>query len=704
MAPDKYRNPPQAPPLFTATPESIAADTKKLCDATKSVLDSVAANTTADKASFANVLEPILIDENLAATQRRILTFYHHVSTKKELRDASTEAERVFNDFGIECNMREDVFNAVDAAFANRASEDLTKEQAHILEKERQKFIRNGLRLPAGPKRERFKEIQKRLSELEIKAQTNLNEEKGAIWFTPEELKGVPNDDIDIDSLEKGTGENEGKVKLSFKYNHYFPLIKYAINADTRRKYTIAESNKANVNVPVFQEIITLRDEAARLLGYDNHAALRIEEKMAKSPAAVRSFLDDLRTRLAEGGAKEINALKEYKKKDYEERDLPFDDSFYMWDTSFYSRIQKEKEYSVDETAISQYFPVESTFAGMLKIFEEIFGFVFVELKPEERARLSPTGKAEDIVWHEDVLIYSVWDDEASGSGFNGYLYLDLHPRDNKYGHNANFNLEPGYVTEDGKKHYPVTALVCNFSKPSPKKPSLLKHHEVVTLFHELGHGIHDLAGRTRYSYFHGTSTVLDFVEAPSQMLENWCWTPSVLKSLSKHWETQEQIPDELIEKLVSTKHLNSAIGALGQLVIGLFDMTVHTPESHEAVKKLNAGRVWNTLRHEISGTKGPEDLGEGLEWGNRHAGIGHFIGGYDAGYYGYLYSEVFSLDMFHSFFAKNPMDGKEGRRYRHTVLERGGSIPELEFLKEFLGREPSSEAFYKELGLSSVA
>jgi metallopeptidase MepB len=249
----------------------------------------------------------------------------------------------------------------------------------------------------------------------------------------------------------------------------------------------------------------------------------------------------------------------------------------------------------------------------MLKIFEEIFGFVFVELKPEERARLSPTGKAEDIVWHEDVLIYSVWDDEASGSNFNGYLYLDLHPRDNKYGHNANFNLEPGYVTEDGKKHYPVTALVCNFSKPTPKKPSLLKHHEVVTLFHELGHGIHDLAGRTRYSYFHGTSTVLDFVEAPSQMLENWCWTPSVLKSLSKHWETQEQIPDELIEKLVSTKRLNSAIGALGQLTIGLFDMTVHTPESHEAVKKLNAGRVWNELRHEISGTKGPEDLGEGL-------------------------------------------------------------------------------------------
>lgn len=248
MAPDNYRNPPQAPPLFTATPDSIAADTKKLCDTTKSVLDSVAANVSADRASFANVLEPILLDENLASSQRRILTFYHHVSTDKALRDASTESEKALNDFGIECNMREDIFKVVDAAYASRASQDLNREQQHVLEKERQKYIRNGLRISQESQRARFKEISKRLSELEIQCQTNLNEEKGAIWFTPEELKGVPADDIDVDSLEKGTGENEGKVKLSFKYNHYFPLIKHAVNADTRRRYSVAESNKVTTH------------------------------------------------------------------------------------------------------------------------------------------------------------------------------------------------------------------------------------------------------------------------------------------------------------------------------------------------------------------------------------------------------------------------------------------------------------------------
>lgn len=368
-----------------------------------------------------------------------------------------------------------------------------------------------------------------------------------------------------------------------------------------------------NINVPLFQEIIELRDEAARILGYENHASVKIEPKMAKTPANVNNFLGDLRTRLAAAGEKEINHVLEYKRKDYEERGLPFDGDLYMWDQAYYSRIMKEKEYQVDEQKIAEYFPVESTFAGMLKIFEQIFGFVFVELPAEERARLSPTGKAEDIVWHEDVLVYSVWDDEAAGSGFCGYLYLDLHPRDNKYGHNANFNLEPGYTTEDGGRHYPVTALVCNFSKPSAKKPSLLKHSEVVTLFHELGHGIHDLSGRTRYSYFHGTNVVPDFVEAPSQMLENWCWTPSVLKSLSKHWDTNEQIPDDLVEKLVATKHFNSAIATLGQLNVGIFDMAVHSPKTHDEVKALNAGRLWNQLRHDISGTKGPEDLGEGM-------------------------------------------------------------------------------------------
>lgn len=455
------------------------------------------------------------------------------------------------------------------------------------------------------------------------------------------------------------------------------------------------------MNVPLFKEAIILRDEAARLLGYPDHATLRIEDKMAKEPKTVLDFLGDLRTRLAPGGANEVSHLLELKKTDSEAHGQSTDGNYYLWDHRFYGRLMIEKEYNIDENKIAEYFPLQSSVMGMLGIFEQLMGFKFIELQPEDRAALSPTGKAEDIAWHEDVIMFSVWDDESEGDGFVGYLYLDLHPRPGKYGHAANFNLQPGFLKKDGSRRYPATALVCNFSKPTPKKPSLLKHDEVVTLFHELGHGIHDLAGRCKYSRFHGTSTVRDFVEAPSQMLENWCWTPSVLKSLSSHWETGEKIPDDLITKLIATKHVNDALFNLRQLHFGLFDMTVHTPKSHAEVEAMDFSRLYNELRVQVAGIKGPEAQGEKLDWGNGQATFAHLVGGYDAGYYGYLSSEVYSTDMFYSVFKADPMNGREGRRYRHTVLEKGGSQDEMLTLEQFLGRKPSTEAFYQELGLA---
>ncbi|OTB12681.1 hypothetical protein K445DRAFT_320818 [Daldinia sp. EC12] len=704
MAPDKYKNPPQAPPTFTGTKESIVNDAKTICDTTRSLLDKIVADVTAPTATFSSVLAPMAEDENQSQLSTRILGFYQYVSSDADLRNASTEAEKIMDEFSIECNMREDVFKLVDAAFQAQKSKepDLDAESLRLLEKERKGYIRNGLGLPQGPQRDRFKEIKKRLSQIGIEFQKNLNEENGGLWFTKEELDGVPSDVLD--GLEKGTGENEGKLKLSFKYPDLFPTLKFAKNPETRKKVFIANENKTNQNVPLFREAVLLRDEGARLLGYPNHAAFRIEDKMAKEPPTVNTFLADLRKRLAPGGEKEKDHLLELKKKDEESRGLKPDGNYYLWDHRFYDRMMVEQEYNIDETKIAEYFPLQSTVRGMLHIFEELFGLVFVELDASERKRLSPTGKAEDIAWHEDVILFSVWDDDSEGDGFVGYLYLDLHPRQGKYGHAANFNLQPGFRQKDGTRRYPATALVCNFSKPTESKPSLLKHDEVVTLFHELGHGIHDLAGRTTYSRFHGTATVRDFVEAPSQMLENWCWTPSQLKALSNHYKTGEKIPDELIEKQISTKHVNDALFNLRQLHFGIFDMTVHSPATHEELEKIDFSVLYNDLRTQIAGLKGPEALGEPSNWGNGQATFGHLIGGYDAGYYGYLSSEVYSTDMFYSVFKKDPMNGKEGRRYRHTVLERGGSQDEMTTLEQFLGRKPSSDAFYAELGLTAAA
>ncbi|KAM7198400.1 hypothetical protein V8F20_006161 [Naviculisporaceae sp. PSN 640] len=721
----KYANPPQAPPLFTGTKESIVADANAACNTTRSLLDKLVAEIKPAEdpksATFETVLRPQIEDENASSLSARILGFYQYVSSDSALRDASTEAEKIMDEFGIECSMREDVFRLVDAVYQSSGlaaskeanaerliDEALAKsaglenvESGRLLEKERKHYIKNGLGLPVGEKRDRFKEIKKRLSQIQIAFQKNLNEENGGLWFTKEQLDGVPEDVLV--NLEKGQGENEGKLKLSFKYPDLFPTLKFAKNPETRKTLFIGNENKCNQNVELFKEAILLRDEAARLLGYPDHASFIIEDKMAKTPKTVLDFLGDLKGRLGAGGAKEIEHLLELKKKDHEERGLPFDGNYYLWDHRFYDRLMVEKEYSIDENAIAEYFPIQSTIAGMLKIFEEIFGLVFVQLTPEDRARISPTGKGEDIAWHEDVIIFSVWNDESEGDGFVGYLYLDLHPRPGKYGHAANFNLQPGFLQANGSRRYPATALVCNFSKPTPNKPSLLKHDEVVTLFHELGHGIHDLAGKTQYARFHGTSTVRDFVEAPSQMLENWCWTPGPLKSLSKHYKTGEQIPDDLIEKLMATKHVNAALFNLRQLHFGLFDMTVHSPKSHADLEALEVSKLYNELRADIAKLKGPEALGEPATWGNGQATFGHLIGGYDAGYYGYLSSQVYSTDMFYSKFKENPMDKVEGRRYRHTVLEKGGSQDEMLTLEQFLGRKPNSEAFYKELGVDSL-
>lgn len=534
MASSRYQKPPQAPPKFTATPESLAADTKRMLDHSRALMDDIVAKVKPETASFKNVVLPMAHDENAMSLESHIVGFYQAVSTDVKLRDASTEAEKQMDDFGIEASMREDIFQLVDAAL-NKA-EDLDPESKRLLEKEHKSYIRMGLAVPAGPKRDRFKEIKKRLSELSITFQKNLNEEQSGLWFTEAELEGVPKDVVA--NLKKGDGDHEGKVWLTFKYPDLFPTLKYAKDQEVRRKVFIANENKCNMNVPLFKEAIVLRDEAARILGYPNHATLRIEDKMSKTPKTVDDFLGDLRERLAPGGIDETEKLKQLKQADLNSRGLQdkSDGNYYLWDHRYYDTLMLEREFQLDQEAIAEYFPLETTIRGMLQIFEDIFGMVFVEVTGKDRDAISETGKGDDIVWHPDVQVFSVWDDEAEGSGFIGYLYLDLHPRDGKYGHAANFNLQPGFIDQNGKRRYPATALVCNFSKPTPKKPSLLKHDEVVTLFHEVSQTtittIHLLSCCMLTCLFSLVMASTILFRAPSTLAST---APALSATLSKH-------------------------------------------------------------------------------------------------------------------------------------------------------------------------
>ena len=605
-----------------------------MIEKSKSIQNKIVAEVKPHDASFEDVLLPMANDENDGGLNSHIIGFYQSVSTNQDLRNASTEAEKLMDSFSIESSVREDVYRLVDATL--KRGEKLDPESQRLLERAHKDYIRAGMGLPAGPKRDRHKEIKKRLSELSIIFSKNLNEEIGGIWWDPKELEGLPEDVLT--TFEKGEGANAGKVKMTFKRPDVAPTIKYAVNPETRKKAYIENENKLPQNIPIFREVILLRDEAARLLGYPNHAAFIIEDKMTKSPERVDEFLGDLRKRLTKGGASERKVLTEMKKQDLESRGLEksFDGNYYLWDHRYYDRLMLENDYSVDQEKISQWFPLEASIRGMLTIFETLFGLIFVEITGADRSSLSPSGKGNDIVWHPDVQVFSVWDSEDQGSGFVGYLYLDLHPREGKYGHAANFNLQPGFIFPNGTRHYPATALVCNFSKPTPKKPSLLKHDEVTTLFHELGHGIHDLVSKTHYSRFHGTSVVRDFVEAPSQMLENWCWTPSQLKSLSQHYSTlspeyeaawreqagkdaskpEEKLPDSLIDNLIKAKHVNDALANLRQLHFGIFDMTIHEPSSHAEVESFKIGEMYNQIGYDIVKLDSPAQIGGDNTWG----------------------------------------------------------------------------------------
>ncbi|UDD62076.1 hypothetical protein AFCA_009405 [Aspergillus flavus] len=699
-------SPKQQPPTFTATPESLIQNTKHLIQHARETHNQIKRNTQPKTATFNNVILPLAHIHNNLASKTHILVFYRAVSTDPELRSASTEARSLLDSYKLETTMDDGLFALVDAVF--HQNEDLDTESHRLLKKIYLGFVRHGLRLSAGYQRYRFREIQSRLGWIKGEFQKNLAEANNTgIWFTAGELDGLPSEFL---STLMRSEAGDPKLRVTFNDSDLFQTLRYAKDSETRRRLYIANENKCEQNVSLFREAILLRNEAARLLGYPSHAALRIEDKMAKCPETVTSFLGDLHARLIDNGKREVEKLKQLKKADLESQGETFDGQYFLWDHQYYHRLMLEKQYSVHHDKIAEYFPLQSTITGMLEICETLFGFSFTELQTPEMTKLASHGHT--LVWHEDVQIFRVRNSDEAGD-FIGYLYMDLFLREGKYANAANFNLIPGFTKENGTRQYPATALVCNFPKPSSKAPYLLKHDEVVTLFHEVGHAIHDLVSKTIYSHFHGTETEVDFGEAPSQMLENWCWTPSVLRSLSRHYsyfsseyfdhwkrrvdgelQPQEQMPDAMIESLLRAKHVNGALFHLRQVHFAMFDMVVHDTGDHRVIEELDISAKYNSLLAEILPMDGPE----GDDWGHGQTRFQHLLGEYDAGYYSYLFSKVYSTDMFYTVFKADPMNSLQGRRYRYTVLEKGGSLDGLTILTDFLGREPQTDAFYKEL------
>lgn len=672
--------PPQNPPRWDHTPEEVVRLMKDAITKYKSVSDEVAALPSIE-CNFNTVFARLADAEARFDVVAEPLTFYQNVALSKELRDSSTQAEQLQRDFGVEESMRLDVFQAKIAAEKNLhetgAFEELTSEQQRLVKKMVLDGKRAGLALPEEDRTE-LMALQKELSQVVVEFMRNFNEEDGHVTFTRDELEGVP-EDVTSGYTKRAEGDKE-VYDVTFKTPDIFPVFRFAVSPTTRQKAYDAHESRLAINVPLLERALDLRRRIASVLGYKTWADYVTEVKMVKTGDFAQTFVDDLEAKLRPVGIKEREILLALKKDEHEKHGFPFDGEFYIWDYRYYDRLLVEKTLSLDDSVVKEYFPVSVVVPTILSIYQNLLGVKFVEI----------TGEKKD-VWHPEVQQYAVWERDANDDpAFVGYCYLDLFPRTAKYSHAAVWGLLPGYDFPSGDRHYPLTAMVANLAKPTPERPALMRHDDVTTFFHEMGHVFHGLLSRTQYSRFHGTAVARDFVEAPSQMLENWCWERKVLEKMSSHYENQVPLSPDLIEKIIQSRYVNVGLFYLRQLFFAKFDLKVHTDTEPTDYTKL-----WTEMRERISLVKSGEPKpGQGS--------FGHIVGGYDAGYYGYTYSLVFAADMYRTVFKRDPLDPMLGQLYRSKILLPGGSRDEMVSLEDFLGRPPNSEAFLDEIFGSS--
>ena len=612
--------------------------------------------------TFDNTLRPLEEVRRIGAIAYGRGPFLGEVSTDEATRNSARQAQERIQKWALDLISRRDVYEVVRAYAATGEAAGLVGEHARALEHAMRDFRMAGHELE-GEMRARVRELRTRLVGLQIAFSANLAEYVDYLEATDDDLEGLPHSYV----ARLATGSTEGAYRITMAYPDFVPFMENSPRRDLREHLAFKFGNRAREeNTPVLEEALRIRAEIASAFGAPSWAHHSMQTKMAKRPEAVAEFYASLMGPLTEAGHDEVAAMGGLLVS--EGHELPVR----PWDRAYCHTEQMKRDYGIDPIAVAAYFPLDRVLAGMFDITQTVFGLTYEPV---------------DIpVWHEDVLAYRMTD-SASGD-LVAHFYMDLHPREGKFSHAAAFPLVPSGADLDGRSYRPVSAIVANLTRPTDGQPALLLHDEVVTLFHEFGHILHSSVSQADLSRFSGAKTEWDFVEAPSQIMENWCWIPEVLQTFARHHATGEPIPEELVTRLAEVRDLNMALFNLRQMVLGQIDMDLHTtmePVDHHAMLRRRAG-IGLLSHHE-----GTYML----------ASFGHLLGGYDAGYYGYLWAEVFGQDMFSRFAEEGVLSPEVGMEYRRKVLEPGGTRDAYQLLRDFLGREPRNDAFLKKLGIA---
>lgn len=670
------------PQFSRIAPTNIIKDVKGAIAKCKDTVEAVVAS---GELSYANLVERLeQVDDELSQLWSPI-GHMNSVLSSDELREAHDACLPLLSEYSTFLGQHEKLCELYQAFQKTENCRHLDTAQKKVVDNAVRDFTLSGVALPTE-KKQRFAEIRSKLSDLSSTFSNNVMD--ATLNFTKHitdeaALAGLP------DSAKAAAAQAAKQKELSgyvftLDIPSYLPIMMYADDASLREEMYRAYNTRASEldtpdakfdNTDIIQQTLALRYEIAQLLGFDNYADYSLATKMAESTEQVVGFLDDLALRSKPQAQADVAEVQAFAKKEYGIEQLN------AWDYTYYSEKLKQQKYAVSDEALRPYFPEDRVISGLFEVVSRLYSLSIVEVTGVD-------------TWHEDVRFFEIRDAHSSGETgvLRGSFYLDLYARAKKRGGAWMDECRVKRINAQGQLQTPVAYLTCNFNAPVGDTPALFTHDEVVTLFHEFGHGIHHMLTKVTVGGVSGINGVAwDAVELPSQFLENWCWEPEALRFISGHYESHEPLPQDLLDKLLAAKNFQSAMQMLRQIEFSLFDFTLHQLPADKA----DVSAVLDDVRAKVSVIKPPA-------FNRFQNSFGHiFAGGYAAGYYSYKWAEVLSSDAFSKFEEEGIFNPKTGRSFLENILEKGGSQEPMELFVAFRGREPNIDALLRHSGIS---